>query len=56
MRPCGTSMKTKSNVLNPNHMKQHFTLTRMAISKKMDDTKFGKDVEKLESSLHCWWE
>lgn len=49
-------MKTKSNVLNPNHKKQHFTLTGMARTKKMDDTQFGKDVEKLESSLHCWWE
>lgn len=56
LRPRGTSMKTKSNVLNPNNMKQHFTLTRMAIDKKTDDTKFGKGVEKLESSLHCWWE
>ena len=37
-------MHTKTRI------KHSYTLTRMAIIKKIDNIKFGKDVERLESS------
>ena len=37
----------------------HITVFRMAIIKKKNKqeiTKVGEDIEKRESSVHCWWE
>ena len=37
-------------------MNYHLTPIRMAIIRKTTNNKFFEDVEKRDSSVHCWWE
>ena len=37
-------------------MKYHLTPIRMGIIRKTTNNRFFEDVEKRDSSVHCWWE